>query len=377
MNMSVDEQKERMLITGVSGLLGSNLAYCLRDKYEILGVYHAYKIEMDGIQTVSADLTSESEVGQLIKNFGPEVIVHCAAQADVDKCEEYPDAAERLNVLGTRNIVKNLNGSMAKLLHISTDLVYGGEKDRCSEDDPVGPLNHYGKTKCQAEREALKRNGVLVLRTNFFGWNIQEKYSLGEWVIHELTHKKEMQGFTDCHFSSIYTFELARLLDLAIQKNLSGIYNFASSSSMSKYEFVSEIANRLGLDNHLIKPISIDQFGFKARRSKRLKLDTNKLARALAVDVPPISYSINRFVEDYQNDLPGKFRSSIKQKKIYPVLMDKIPYGRQSINEDDIAAVVKVLKSESITQGPTIQEFESALCRVTGAPYCVAGNSGR
>ena len=177
--MSVDEQKKRMLITGVSGLLGSNLAYCLRDKYEILGVYHAYKIEMDGIQTVSADLTSESEVGQLIKNFGPEVIVHCAAQADVDKCEEYPDAAERLNVLGTRNIVKNLNGSMAKLLHISTDLVYGGEKDRCSEDDPVGPLNHYGKTKCQAEREALKRNGVLVLRTNFFGWNIQDKYSLG------------------------------------------------------------------------------------------------------------------------------------------------------------------------------------------------------
>ena len=365
-----------MLITGVSGLLGSNVAYCLRDKYEILGVYHAHTIEMEGIRTICTDLTSSDEVASLLKDFKPDVIVHCAAQADVDKCEEYPEAAERINVLGTQNIVKNLNGSAAKLLHISTDLVYSGQKDRCSEDDPVGPLNHYGRTKCRAEQVALERKGVIVLRTNFFGWNIQNKYSLGEWVIHELTHKKEVQGFTDCHFSSIYTFELAGLLDLAIQKNLTGVYNFASSTSMSKYDFVSTVASRLSLDHHMIKPVSIDQFGFKAQRSKSLSLDTQKLSRDLAVDIPTISYSIGRFVEDFQNDLPAKIRSEIKQKNIYPALLDKIPYGRQSIDEDDIAAVVDVLKSESITQGPKIREFEDALLRVTGASHCVAVNSG-
>src|SRR3989338_1495711 len=283
--------KKRMLITGISGLLGSNLAFCLKDLYDIIGIYHKHKINMDGIKTERLDLAAANGMSDLIARAEPEIFVHCAANANVDICEKNHQETEKINVFGTRNLARSLHGCKTKLVYISTDLVYDGVKGHFSEKDAVHALNYYGQTKCRAEEEALKMGNTLILRTNFFGWNIQDKYSLGEWAINELIQKKEIQGFTDCIFSAIYTFELARILDLAIKKDLSGIYNCASSTSISKYAFVSEIAKLLRLDKHLIKAISIDDFGFEAKRGKNLSLDISKLEKDLAVDLPPISYS--------------------------------------------------------------------------------------
>lgn len=369
-------QKKRMLITGVSGLLGNNLAFCLRDAYDILGVYHHHSVKIDGIQTRDVDLTLGSHVGVLMEEFDPDVIIHCAAQADVDICEENPQQAERINVQGTQNLVNHLNGGKSKFVFISTDLVYDGIKGDFSEGDPVNPLNHYGLTKCKGEKEVLKKEKALVLRTNFFGWNIQNKYSLGEWVIQELTQKKNIPGFTDCYFSSIYTFELAKILDAAIKKDLSGIYNCASSSSMSKYEFISQIASQLNLDKSLIKPISIDDFGFKAKRGKNLNLNTKKLANDLSFNIPSIAYSIERFVKDFRNGIPETIKSDRSRQSIVRTHPEIILYGQQNIDGDDVAAVVAVLKSDSLTQGPVLCEFESELCRSTGAAFCAAVNSG-
>jgi len=177
-----------MLLTGVSGLLGNNLAFCLRAQYDILGVYRNHRVEIDGIETAKVDITSDNDVTTLIKDFKPEVIIHCAANSDVEMCEENQEETEHINVLGTRNVANGLNGHRAKLVYISTDLVYDGKKGHFNESDPVNPLNFYGKSKYRGEQEALKAANALILRTNFFGWNILDKFSLGEWVIHELTH---------------------------------------------------------------------------------------------------------------------------------------------------------------------------------------------
>lgn len=366
-----------MLITGVSGLLGSNLAFCLKDAYDIVGVYYEHKVDIGGIRVVNADLTDKNHVHELMKKTNPDIVIHSAAQADVDACEEYPEEARRINVSGTQNLIEQMNGAEPKLIFISTDLVYDGIKGDFTEEDPVNPLNCYGETKREAEKEVIKKKNALILRTNFFGWNVRNrvKYSLGELTIHELTQNKEMCGFTDCHFSSIYTFELAKLLDLAIKKNLSGIYNCASSSSMSKYEFVTGIANRLNFKQDLIKPISIDDFDFKAKRSKNLSLNVSKFENDINSVIPSIEESIDHFVQDFQTNLPDTLKSFGKGKTIYPQL-NHISYGRQSIDEEDIQAVTEVLKSDCLTQGAKIKEFEQKLCEFTGAQFGVAVNSG-
>jgi len=369
-----DIVKKRLLITGVSGLLGNNLAYCLKNTYDILGLYNAHGVEIEGIKTRKIELTSETAVEKIIEEFDPDIIIHCAAISDVDFCEDHQDLAQQVNVSGTRFLVNQALKNGAKFVYISTDLLYGDSpKNPLPEDFPVHPTNYYALTKYQGEREAARVPEALILRTNLFGWNIQNKFSLAEWVIHELSAGKRIQGFQDTYFSSIYTFELARIIDQAIEKDLKGIYNCGSSTFMSKNEFARRIADYFQLNKSCIQAISIDQAHLKAPRRKNLGLDVRKMEAALGRAFPTLEESIEKFYDDYQKGIPGIIKQN-NFRKIFPVL-DHIPYGRQSIMQEDIQAVVDVLKSNYLTQGPKIPEFENGLRDITTARHCVAVNS--
>lgn len=369
--------KKKVLITGVSGLLGNNLAYCFKDRYEIVGVYHRHPVTLEGIQTRAADLTISEEAAALLRDVRPDVLIHCAAQANVDACEENPEEAWRINGLATRYLCQAAEGLSTKLVYISTDLVYDGEKGGFSEDDPPNPVNVYGQTKLRAEAEALKRPGTLVLRTNFFGWNVQEKWSLGEWAVHCLSAGKPIKGFCDSIFSAIYIFELAKILEKAFLKDLAGVYNCGSRTSLSKYDFLRTIAGKLGLDEGLIERISVHDFGFKARRARNLSLNVAKLSRAVGMRMPSLEESIDLFVQDLRKGLPEAVKLSAgPTRPVYPRNLDVLPYGRQYIDEDDIQTVVQILQSPGITQGPRVKAFEERLREATDAAHVVAVNSG-
>ncbi len=290
--------KNKMLITGVSGLLGSNLAYYFKDKYDILGLYNSHPVLLDGISTQKCDITESDNIKRTISEFYPNVIIHCASLTNVDECEADKEYTKIVNVSSTKNIVEAVSDKEIKLIYISTDSVYDGVKGTFSEDDEVNPQNYYGQTKYEGELEVLKHSTSLILRTNLFGWNIQDKHSLGEWILKELKANKIINGFTDAYFSTIYTMELARIIDIAIRKNLTGVFNCGSIDSCSKYEFAIKIANRFNLDKELINAISIDKFNFKAKRGKNLSLTVRKIEKTLNYKMPVIEESIDAFYSD-------------------------------------------------------------------------------
>ena len=276
-----------------------------------------------------------------------------------------------INVLSTRYLVENIFSEDVKLIYISTDAVYDGVKGDFSENDDINPQNYYGITKYKGELEVLKRKRSLVIRTNLFGWNIQDKKSLGEWILTELKENRQINCFQDTFFSSIYTFELARAIDIAIQNDLYGIYNCGSSNSCSKLGFAQKIADYFEFDKELVNPISIDNFPFKAKRGKMLTLNVNKLQKGLNYRLPTIDQSIEAFYKDYKCGLPGE----IKNINISSQGSDIIPYGRQSISDNDVRSVVNVLRSERLTQGPIVEAFEQSLSEYCDARYGVTMNS--
>lgn len=367
------QNSNKLMITGVSGLLGNNLACYFRNKYEILGLYCSHPVSIAGIKTEKVDLLYYNLANQVIHEFDPAIIIHCASLASVDECESNPEYADKINILVTKNIVESIKDKDIKIVYISTDAVHDGIKGNFSETDYINPLNCYGRSKYKGELEFQKINNYLIIRTNFFGWNIQEKKSLGEWIIEELNLGRRIKGFKDACFSPIYTFELARCLDIAIQNNLSGIYNYGSSDSCSKYEFALRIADRFSFERSLIEPISIDDFDFKAKRGKNLSLNVNKLQKALKYRLPTIDQSIDEFYKDYRCGLPKEIKVDQNKKREKAIF---IPYGKQDIDETDIQTVVQVLRSERITQGPIIEEFERNLAEYCDAKYAVAVNSG-
>jgi dTDP-4-dehydrorhamnose reductase len=299
----MNRAKTRLLITGVSGLLGNNLAYYFKDKYEILGLYNSHPVIIDGIRTEKCDITCKDSIKKIIHVFNPSIILHCASLTNVDQCEIDKDITKKINVLSTKYLVDCVIDKDIKLVYISTDAVYDGVRGDFSEDDNINPLNYYGQSKYEGELEIAKKENTLIFRTNIFGWNIQDKKSLGEWILDELQANRKINGFKDARFSSLYTLEFARIIDIAIQKDLSGVYNCGSVNSCSKYEFAIKIADCFGLDTTLITPISIDGFNFQAERGKKLTLNVNKLQRKIDYDLPSINQSIKAFYRDYKNGL--------------------------------------------------------------------------
>lgn len=365
--------KKNMLITGVSGLLGNNLAYYFRDKYEVLGLYNSHPVTIKGVYTEKCELSYPDNIKKIIFEYNPLIIIHCASLTDIDECEVDKTTTKRINVLATKNIVDEVMNNDVKLIYISTDAVYDGVKGNFLEDDGINPQNCYGVTKYEGELEVLRKENSLVLRTNLFGWNIQNKNSLGEWILEEVKGKRRINCFRDAYFSTIYTMELARVIDISVKKNLSGVYNCGSSDRCSKYEFALKIVGFFGLDKALITPISIDEFDFKARRGKKLTLDVNKLENALDYKLPTVDHCVEGFYRDYKCGLPKEIRRSQDKPQEGSVF---IPYGRQWIDENDIQAVVRTLRTDRITQGLKVEEFENALAEYCGAKYAVAVNSG-
>ena len=116
--------KNKMLITGVSGLLGCNLAYSFKDQYDILGLYNSHPILLNGISTEKCDITESHNIKRTISDFSPNIIIHCASLTNVDECEADREFTKLVNVSATNYIVEAVSDKDIKLIYISTDSVY-------------------------------------------------------------------------------------------------------------------------------------------------------------------------------------------------------------------------------------------------------------
>jgi dTDP-4-dehydrorhamnose reductase len=298
---------KKILVTGASGLLGANLLFAYRDKYAVHGVYNLHPLSIANTKCVPLDLLQGQAVAHLLRAVNPDVVIHCAALTDIDLCETNNELAQQLNIGITRNIQKSLHNTRTQLIYISTDAVYDGRAGNFAEDQ-TNPINYYGHTKLLGEKAALLHPNTLVLRTNIFGWNVQHKFSLAEWIIDSLQHKKTIQGFQDVIFSSLYTTILAEVIEGLIEKNVTGIFNVGSADSMSKYDFAVRIAQMFKLDASLVNKASVDSRKFSAPRGKNLSLNVSKVMTALDKPLSSIEDSLVAFHRDHNDGFRDKLR---------------------------------------------------------------------
>jgi dTDP-4-dehydrorhamnose reductase len=268
----------RLLVTGASGLLGAHLVLAAQRRCEVIAVCHQHSITRDGVRTEVADLTRPAEAHALLNRVRPEWVIHCAAEADVDRCERDPDRATLMNVEMAAHVAEASRRIGARLVHISTDAVFDGKSDGYREDDPPNPVNVYGRTKLEGERAVTSAHPeALVLRTNFFGWHPQGPRGLAEWFLERLEADLPAPGFADVFVSPLSAGDLAELILKLLPRPALGIYHGAGSACLSKFEFGRELASRFGFDRERVQPTSVDEAGLLAPRPRRLCLDSSRL----------------------------------------------------------------------------------------------------
>lgn len=265
---------DRLLIIG-NGLLGREVARLARHNFKTAITYNANPITEDGFSSYHLDITGNLD---LIKSLKPDYIILTAAMTNVDQCEVDPEGAWKVNALGPKNVAKAAKEIDAKLIYISTDYVFDGEKSLYKEGNKPNPINHYGKTKLAGERfvQEICEDYVIARTSVLYGYH-PTRQNFATWAIEELKKGNRINIVTDQYNSPTLASNLAEMI-LKI-KDETGIFHASGSERISRFDFASKIAEIFGLDENLITPRTSNQLSWKAIRPKDSSLNVSKISR--------------------------------------------------------------------------------------------------
>lgn len=301
----------RLLVTGASGLLGLNLCLGLAAQGRaVLGVVNRNALRTPPFPVRTCDLAQPGAALSLLEEERPQVILHCAALANIDQAEAQPDLAYRINAELPGELAAWAARNGAYLLHISTDAVFDGQRGDYDEEDAPNPQSVYALTKLQGEQAVLAANPQAgVARVNFYGWSLSGSRSLAEFFFNNLSAGRSANGFTDVLFRPLQVGDLADLLLEMIAHRLSGVYHTLGAEVLSKYEFGCRLAQQFGFDPALVRPISWREAGLKAARSPNLTLRVDRLQAALGHALPDVTHGLQRFHEEHRSGFAAQIRS--------------------------------------------------------------------
>ncbi len=173
-------------------------------------------------------------------------------------------------------MAKICSNKKIRLIHVSTDAIFNGERGGYSEDSSPDPINFYAKTKLEGEKfVSSKTSDYVVIRTNFYGLSSNGN-GLLNWILRNLVNKKKFMGFDDVVFNPLWVGNLAECLVRLADIPYTGILNVAGNQTLSKYEFAITVAENLGYKDAKIKKVSSDQMpSLVARRPKKTQSKTH------------------------------------------------------------------------------------------------------
>jgi len=247
----------RLLITGASGFVGSQVGIRLQNQYELLGIAHRSTNALP-FKSVKLDLTKFDKLFALLDSFKPEIILHAAALSQVIPCENQPELADRVNTESTALIAKWAAEHSSHLIFISTDQVFDGHRGSYREHDLPNPINRYGRTKYRAEQAVLSASsGNLIVRSNSVvgpsaGWGT----SFTDRLIASFEAVNPVNLFHDQFRSPIHIRQMLDVLESCVRSQLTGILHAGGPERQSRLQTGSLLASAYGFDLSLIHSTS-------------------------------------------------------------------------------------------------------------------------
>jgi len=238
--------KLKVLVLGSTGLIG-HLVYNYLDStkaYELFNVTYRIKLNEN---TILCDIRNEKEFVEIVKSVSPDIIINCIGVlikgANLD-----PENAIFINAFMPHRLKKLANELDSKLIHISTDCVFSGEKGGSYiEDDIKDGKDTYAKSKGLGE---IINENHLTLRTSVIGPELKTD---GEELFHWfMSQSGSINGYTGAIWSGVTTIQLAKAVHWAIQNKITGLYHITNNEVINKYDLLCLIKK------HLKKKIKIN-----------------------------------------------------------------------------------------------------------------------
>lgn len=245
-------------------------------------------IELIGFRSTELDITNEAQLIEKLDAAQPDVIINAAAYTQVDKAEEEPELAFQVNALGPQLISQWVAKNDSRLIHISTDFVFDGKKTTpYVETDQPNPLNVYGKSKLEGEKNisALIPGQSVIVRTSWLYSNHGNNFL--NTMLRLFEERDSLSVVDDQIGSPTTTTALAEVLWKVVERGeISGLYHWSCDGAVSWFGFSFEIKKlsealdfpKIGV---VLNSISASEYPSKAERPKYSVMNSGSLNREL------------------------------------------------------------------------------------------------
>ncbi|MFQ6035025.1 MAG: dTDP-4-dehydrorhamnose reductase [Sedimentisphaerales bacterium] len=273
----------RITILGGRGMLGCDLASACRQQ----------RLNTDVYDLPEFDITNSSHLQQAVSNA--RVIVNCAAYTDVDGAESETELAYKVNAEAVGRLGNLARKAGLWVLHISTDFVFDGKLDRpYVETDLPNPINEYGRSKLAGEQLLVESGGSYCIM------RIQWTYGLhGNNFVTKLIQRAKadqtLKVVDDQIGSPTATAEVAKVICNLLPKKPQGVFHFASSGYVSRYEMARFVFDQLSLDVNL-SPCKTSDYFTAAARPLNSRFDCSKIRALLNESIEPWQGPLEHFL---------------------------------------------------------------------------------
>ena len=261
-----------ILVTGANGQLGRETVLALEMGGE----------SFVGIDRDELDFSRPGQVTAAIADYSADWVINCGAYTQVDKAEEERELAFTVNRDAARAVAEGVKQSGGRLVHVSTDFIFGGEKSSpYNESDIANPLGIYGQSKLEGEnavRDVLPE--AVILRTAWvYG---AHGHNFVKTILRLAAERQELRVVDDQIGSPSYTADIVNAISALMASGASGTWNFTNEGVASWYDFACEIVevaeqNGLPVIAERVLPIPTEDFPLPATRPANSVLSKKKI----------------------------------------------------------------------------------------------------
>ena len=260
-----NDQPATVAVTGAAGMLGQ----------DVCGEAPSWA-RVAPLTRDEADLCVPEETRAVLTAAQPATIIHCAAYTDVDGATRDPDTAWQGNVLATRHVRQAASSIGARLIYVSTDYVFDGTASApYTESAPVNPINAYGESKLAGEREAMRVESHLIVRTQWL-------YGLGgsnfiAAILDAARSGRDLQVVQNERGCPTWTLDLARGIWRLLERRADGIVHLTNRGACTRLEMAQAALAEAGMDDVSITGIDSGEWPSPTRRPLNAVLASERL----------------------------------------------------------------------------------------------------
>jgi dTDP-4-dehydrorhamnose reductase len=289
----------RILITGASGQVGSDLKRVLNGSHEVLALDKA-----------SLDITQEQVVFSQLQRFQPDVLINCAAITKVDLCETERDLAWKVNGKAPGILARACREQSIPLFHLSTDYVFAGTNPISQpylEADPTDPISFYGKSKLEGERQILTNtDNAIILRTSWVYGYVGANFLKA--ILRRACEGKKLRVVNDQVGSPTWSLRIAHQISRLLESEARGLFHATAEGSTTWYQVAQVFFVAMGMEVDL-EPCSTADYPTPARRPANSILENARLKALGLCKMLPWQEDLTEFVGQFKDRLLQEARA--------------------------------------------------------------------